>query len=192
MSLYYFDIETASMIDEGYIPAYSKNPIACITYHSVGFDEKGYLLYGNTPTILLDDTKSEKQIIQEFLKVAKLEKTWNFVPIGYNLPFDWMALKHRAEFYGFKVPPILEFYASKPCVELKPIAVLNKKLEFRGTGLGTITKKQGVGADFVEMHRKKDYKAIREYVTQEFQETMKALEFYIDYIRKMVGEYMNK
>jgi hypothetical protein len=187
----YLDVELASKINKpDGTPDFEANQILSITYAPMRWanDE---LHYGS-PVVLMCDTRSEKEVISAFLEYASLDGIWNFIPVGFNLPFDWRVILARAKVNGLSVPPLEQMYSAKPSIDLKPIATIAYHFEFKGIGLDRITNKEGSGNDVIDLYAKKDFEGIRRYIDQEYHATMQALEVFMRRFPEIINDIKSK
>ena len=91
------------------------------------------------------------------------EKQWAFVPIGFNLQFEHKFLWQRCISNGLRPVDIL----NGPFLDLKTIAVLMNKGEFKGASLNKMTSKPHSGAIVVQWYGEKKYAEIENYIKKE-------------------------
>jgi len=176
MGSFYLDIETTGLRPE-------ESQILTIQFQELDRytgEAKGELI------ILKAWDSSEKEIIEEFIKLSKINDDWewNFIPHGYHLDFEHNFLMKRAEFHGLPKIEVL----GRPLVDLCHVGVLMNSGEFKGSGLDKLTGKQGSGSDIIEMHSFGDYDKIEEYIKQE---AKAYIEFYA-WLRKRMPELLKQ
>lgn len=120
MTEYYFDIETYS---PGEKPSPEEDKIITIQFQPIDLRTgipKGELI------ILKEWESSEKQIVTEFFNrfFAEGLSVWNFIPVGYNLNFEWEFLICKFEKYLSKKLASKDLHYKIPHLDLKPIVVL--------------------------------------------------------------------
>lgn len=113
-------------------------------------------------TILKEWESGEKEMVVEFLK--SFETTWNFIPIGNNLLFDFCFLSEKVKQYVGKSLN-LKFFRDKPFIDLKPMLIIKNAGSFRG--YDKLIGKSGQGAKIREWYNNKEYEKIVSYVNQE-------------------------
>jgi len=121
--------------------------------------------------ILKEWESSEKQILEEFISKSKILDPYpfSFVAVGFNLGFEHNFLKKRTEINGLHAIDIL----NKPFLDLRAIAILMNKGEFKGSALSDITGKKGKGIQIPEWYTQRDYKSIIDYIVNETEEFTK-------------------
>ncbi len=165
---YYFDIETT-----GFKPETDK--IVTIQYQQL--DMKGRLI--GDLVILREWDLGEENIVKEIYGKLILEDNWNFIPIGYNLIFDFNFLFAKFKQYGLKCPTLSEFIYDKPTVDIKHTLIIANELSFKGSGLDKMTNKVSDGKDVPKWYRLQDYERIESYIKQE-------TESFIEVLNKLV------
>ena len=176
MGSFYLDIETTGLRPE-------KSQILTIQFQELD----RYTGEAKRELIILKAWESsEKEIIEEFIKLSKINDDWkwNFIPHGYNLEFEHNFLMKRSEFYN--LPKINIF--GRPFVDLCHVGVLMNNGEFKGSGLDKISRKQGSGFDIIEMYCFEAYDQIEEYIKQE---AKAYIEFYA-WLRKRMPELLKQ
>jgi len=140
MGEYYFDIET-------YSPGEKPSPEdRIITIQFQRIDLKTGEPIGDL-IILKEWESSEEQIVTEFYNRFFREglSIWKFIPVGYNLNFDFECLICKFEKYlGIKLSS-RDLHYERPHVDLKPMCVLLNEGEFKGLTLDKFTKKPHSG-----------------------------------------------
>ncbi|MFC2021068.1 hypothetical protein ACFLU1_04675 [Chloroflexota bacterium] len=159
---YYFDIETYTKTPE---PDLRNDMILTIQYQRIDSrtgEEKGEL------TILKAWESSEKEILQAFHSIFKPDKQdkWMFIPIGYNLSFEFFSLLYRWREIGIEVPPRNLFF-EKPYIDLYSVGVMINAGSFKGATLGKLIGKQHSGLKVSEWYEQKDYASIEKYIKEE-------------------------
>ena len=153
---YYLDIETT-----GLDPLHSK----IITIQYVELERNTGKPVG--PLKMLKEWESdEKTILKRFIEDFVPENDWAFVPIGFNLQFEHGFLWQRCISNGLQPVDILK----GPFLDLKTVAVLMNKGEFKGASLHKMTNKPHSGAIVIEWYNEKKYEEIENYIKTETDE----------------------
>ena len=153
---YYLDIETTGL-DE------LRNKIITIQYMEL--DRNTGKPVG--PLKILKEWESdEKTILKRFLDDFEPEKQWAFIPVGFNLQFEHKFLWQRCISNGLQPVDIL----SGPFLDLKTVAVLMNKGEFKGASLHKMTNKPHSGKIVVDWYGEKKYAEIESYIKTETEE----------------------
>ena len=158
---YYLDIETT-----GLDPLHSK--IITIQYMEL---ERNTAKPIGPLKILKEWESDEKTILKRFIEDFVPENDWAFVPIGFNLQFEHKFLWQRCISNGLQPVDIL----SGPFLDLKTVAVLMNKGEFKGASLHKMTNKPHSGAIVVQWYdekkyAEKKYEEIESYIKRETEE----------------------
>ncbi len=152
--LYYLDIETYSKNS----PDPKTDKIITIQYIPLSFkgEIKGPL------TILREWELGEKEMIKQFYRTITGQSIWSFIPIGYNLSFEWKFLNSKFRKYLSKEIDFL----SKPQIDLKHVALLMHG-RFKGCKLSKFTSKKEDGQVIADYYKNKEYKKIEKYIINE-------------------------
>ena len=138
---YYLDIETT-----GLDPLHDK--IITIQYMKL---ERNTAKPVGPLKILKEWECDEKTILKKFISDFIPEKQWAFVPIGFNLEFEHKFFWQRCISNGLKPVDILH----GPFLDLKTIAVIMNKGEFKGASLHNITNKPHGGGSIPRLYAEK-------------------------------------
>ena len=152
----YLDIETTGL-DE----LHSK----IITIQYMELDEDTAKPRG--PLKILKEWESdEKTILKKFMEIFRPGNDWAFVPIGFNLNFEHKFFWQRC--ISNSLEPFDIF--NGPFLDLKTVAVLMNKGEFKGASLHKMTDKPHSGAIVVQWYAEKKYAEIESYIKTEADE----------------------
>ncbi|MHA1221692.1 MAG: ribonuclease H-like domain-containing protein [Candidatus Heimdallarchaeaceae archaeon] len=163
MASYYLDIETYGKSDNAY-----DNEIITIQYQKL-WQETGKPI--EDLVILKSWNTSEEEIIKKFFEKFRIHDTWNFIPVGYRLWYEFIVISKRSKKYGFDIKT--EDFLLHPHIDIHPILVIMNKGSFKGARLDTFTQKEGRGTDVLTMYEKRDFTKILHYIKQEAQEFLK-------------------
>ena len=153
---YYLDIETA-----GLDPLHDK--IITIQYMEL---ERNTAKPVGALKILKEWESDEKTILKRFIEDFVPKNDWAFVPIGFNLQFEHKFLWQRCISNGLQPVDILD----GPFLDLKTIAVLMNKGEFKGAALHNLTGKPHSGSNIPNLYSEKKYAEIESYIKKEAEE----------------------
>lgn len=175
MAEYYFDIETYS---PGKEPDPEKDKIITIQFQKIDLrtgKPKGKLI------ILKEWESSEREIVTNFFNRFFREglKEWHFVPVGFNLNFEWEFLMSKFNKYLGKKFTSRDFYYKRPYVDLKHIVVLLNKGNFKGAKLSRFTSKRYDGGIIREWYESGRYWLIEKYVKEE-------AEAFLDFLQRIM------
>jgi len=163
MSDYYLDIETYAKESK---PNFAKDEIITITYQQM--DSRSGQVKGPL-NILKSWESSEEDILQKFHIIFNpfdKSRCWEFIPIGFNLKFDFATLLYRWRKIGVEVNPITLF-AQQPAIDINAIVIMFNGGEFKGAKLENYSEKKQNGSVIAELYENKDYQAIEKYITEE-------------------------
>ena len=116
--------------------------------------------------ILKEWESDEKTILKRFMEDFVPESQWAFVPIGFNLQFEHGFFWQRCISNGLQPVDIF----NGPFLDLKTVAVLMNKGEFKGASLHKMTNKPHSGAIVIEWYNEKKYEEIESYIKKEAEE----------------------
>jgi hypothetical protein len=167
---YYLDIETYS---KGPKPNPLLDEIITIQFQQI--DAHGEPI-GNLQ-ILKGWESSEEQIVRRFYtRFIQNRGTWDFIPVGFNLNFEFDFFESKIMKYIGRREP--SFY-SKPYIDLKHLTILLNNGRFKGSSLRRFSAKQYDGSVIKEYYENKDYAAIERYIRNE-------AEAFIDLYRRII------
>lgn len=160
MEAHYFDIETYSAGDK---PNSKEDKI--ITIQFLKFDLETGKPIGKLQ-ILKEYEQSEEEIVKFIYKWFFSRNPWQFIPVGFNLNFEWEFLCEKFKQYNIIDMPLGEFYNKYPQIDLKSLAVI-KENGFIGAKLSSISQKEDDGNVIKQYYEDKDFKKIEEYILKE-------------------------
>ena len=162
MEAHYFDIETYS---PGTKPDPKTDKIISIQFQKINLktgEPMGKL------QILKEWEENEEEIVKFIYKWFFKRNPWQFVPLGFNLNFEWKFLCAKFKQYHLADMNLGDFVENMPQIDLKVLAVL-KKGTFMGASLSSISDKKDDGHVIKEYYEKKQYDKIEQYIIQETQ-----------------------
>lgn len=171
MGDYYFDIETYTRAEK---PNPDTDKIITIQFQRI--DSKSGKPIEDL-TILKEWDSSEKEIVTKFFDLFFSQKSgiWDFVPVGFNLNFDFEFLISKFKKHLDVKLTSRDLHYERPHLDLKPIIVLLNDGEFVGATLDRFTSKQHNGKEIKEWYQNKQFDRIEQYVKNE---AKSFLEFY--------------
>ena len=119
--------------------------------------------------ILKEWESDEKTILKRFIEDFVPGNQWAFIPIGFNLQFEHKFLWQRCISNTLQPVDIL----NGPFLDLKTVAVLMNKGEFKGAALHNITGKPRSGGNIPNLYSEKKYEEIENYIKNETDEFSK-------------------
>jgi len=182
MAEYYFDIETyttgqKAVPEEDKIITIQYQPIRISTGQTIG-----------DLTILKEWESSEEEIVTDFYnRFFNGKSIWDFIPVGYNLNFEWEFLIEKFEKYLGKKFTSRDIHYTRPCLDIKPIFVLLNKGNFVGCGLDKFTNKPVDGRVIKKYYENKQYSEIEQYIkieTEAFLEFLQKINSNIGKLRE--------
>lgn len=185
MTEYYFDIETYSL---GKDPTPDTDKIITIQFQKID------LTTGRPRddlVILKEWESSEKQIVTEtFQRFFRKELSeWAFIPVGYNLNFEWEFLISKFEKYVGKKLSKRYLHYKKPYINVKPLIILLNKGRFRGATLESCTGKSHSGRQIKQWYDTKEFDTIDTYIRDEaaaFLEFLQRIMSNIEHLREIL------
>lgn len=168
MEGYYFDIETYS---PGDAPDPLSDKIISIQFQKI--DLKTGDVCGKLQ-VLKEWEDGEKEILKLVHKFFFKRNPWQFIPIGFNLIFEWKFLCEKFKQYGIDDKPLSYYFETFPQIDFKFLAVL-KHGSFKGASLSSISNKLEDGNVIREKYEAKDFKGILDYIENE---TLSFVELY--------------
>ena len=155
---YYLDIETT-----GLDPLHAK--IITIQYMEL---ERNTAKPISPLKILKEWESDEKTILKKFISDSGIADGYkfSFIPIGFNLQFEHSFFWQRCISNGLKPVGILD----RPFLDLKTVAVIMNRGEFKGASLHNITNKPHGGGNIPQLYDEKKYAEIESYIKTEAEE----------------------
>ena len=155
---YYLDIETT-----GLNPFYHK--IITIQYMEL---ERNTGKPTGPLKILKEWESDEKTILTEFISNSGISDDYkfNFIPVGFNLQFEHSFFIGRC--IANSIKPIDIF--NRPFLDLKTVAVIMNRGEFKGASLHNMTNKPHGGGNIPQLYKEKKYAEIESYIKREAEE----------------------
>ncbi|MEC8221226.1 MAG: hypothetical protein VX028_04065 [Nanoarchaeota archaeon] len=160
MQAHYFDIETYSPGDK---PDPTTDKIISIQFQKINLktgEPIGKL------QILKEWEDGEKEIVSFLYKWFFKRNPWQFIPLGFNLNFEWKFLCAKFKQYNLADMNLGDFVENMPQIDLKVLAVL-KKGTFMGASLSSISNKQDDGHVIKDFYENKQYDKIEQYIEDE-------------------------
>jgi DNA polymerase elongation subunit (family B) len=157
---YYFDIETYSPHE---VPDPKTDKIITIQFQKI--EIKTGKKVGELQ-ILKEWEEGEEAIIKFIHKWFFKRNPWQFIPIGFNLNFEWKFLSEKFKHYNLDTLELGDFLEKYPQIDLKVLAVL-KKGTFMGSSLSYISQKEDDGYVIKEYYEHKEYDKIEKYIKDE-------------------------
>ena len=157
MPEYYLDFETQGLDPENHkIITIQYQPLDTVTGEATG-----------NLTILKEWETLEKDIIDRFLSVMNIQDLFSFIPIGFNLRFEFRFLLRRAKKISDIDLDLKWLYYELPHVDIKHTFVMMNRGRIKGTTLDWFVKKQKDQTKVPLWYTNKEYKAIEEYIRDE-------------------------
>jgi len=173
--LYYFDLET-----EGKDP--KQHGIITIQYVELRLKDSQLAPLSSIEILKVWEYGSEKELIKKFLEISKFFDSrclFYFIPVSVALNFDVMLLCERAKIHGFlgKNVNCEEFLHRKPLIDFKPIFVVLNDFRFEGWNafIDCFARTKIRGEDIPKLYESKEFDKIINYIIDEFEATLKAI-----------------
>ncbi|MFC1505455.1 hypothetical protein ACFLQ6_00125 [Thermoproteota archaeon] len=166
MAEYYLDIETVPKDPEDPNDRANLNPttgkIITIQYQRVETISGAPI---GPLKILTEWDKSEREILEEFLPLFT-GNPWAFIPLGYNLNFEFNFLRKKSKEYFSRDLSVDEFL-DRPKNDLKLVGVILNNGSFKGATLDSFTEKEHGGYKIPVWYKDERHDQIIDYVTKE-------------------------
>lgn len=177
MSNYYLDIETT-----GTNPAVDK----IVTIQFVELERNTAAQKGEL-RILKEWESSEKDILTRFIQESPIldRYAFSFVPVGYNLLFEYKFLLQRSLLHDLMPINLLK----RPLIDLRVIGVLMNRGEFLGSGLDRITGKPHNGNTILKWYAEKRWNEIECYVKTETEEFLRLCQWLYVELPHMLNKF---
>lgn len=163
---YYFDIETVPRDPNDPNEKASLDPktgkIITIQYQKVDTNTGSPL---EPLTILKEWETSEHMILEQFKPLITVNP-WDFIPLGYNLTFEFKFLRHKFKEY-FDLDFSADDFLDRPKNDLKLVGVILNNGIFIGASLDSFTDKEHSGFKIPIWYREGKYDEIIDYVHKE-------------------------
>lgn len=133
---------------------------------------------------------SEKDILKEFINIFYKDgkDNWNFIPVGYNLNFEFRFLRIRAKrILDFDID--VYWFDSKPKIDVRDTYIIGRQGEFRGTSLDSLVKKEKGDVEIPKLFSEKKYDQIEDYVIDETKRFVHLYLFLKHRLRALFDEY---
>ena len=155
---YYLDIETTGL-DQ------LRHKIITIQYMEL---ERNTAKPVGQLKILKEWESDEKTILTKFIEESGINDSYKFtfIPVGFNLQFEHSFFWQRCMPNGLKPIDIL----NRPFLDLKTVAVIMNKGEFKGASLHNMTNKPHGGCNIPQLYDEKKYAEIESYIKKETEE----------------------
>ena len=160
MEAHFFDLETYSSGDR---PDPETDTIITVQFQK--FDLNTGEPLGRLQ-ILKQWELGEEEMLRMLHKWFFSSNPWRFIPVGFNLNFEWRFLVAKFQQYGIDNRSVSDFFETYPQLDLKVFAVI-KQGSFKGASLSSISNKQEDGEVIKELYEDKNYQGLVEYVEQE-------------------------
>ncbi|QQG39627.1 MAG: hypothetical protein HYS81_04620 [Candidatus Aenigmatarchaeota archaeon] len=162
MPAYYFDIETYTV---GKLPNPDIDRIITIQFQKM--DTRTGRPIGDL-VVLKEWESSERDIVMRFYKqfFANLD-VWDFIPVGFNLNFEWEFLIAKFGKYTRRKFTSKDFHWGTPKIDLRDIAILLNDGNFKGATLQRFSRKVHTGASIRQWYDNKEFGQIESYVKNE-------------------------
>jgi hypothetical protein len=129
--------------------------------------------------ILREWELGEEEMIKRFFNIICTENCWNFAIIGQNTLFDIRFILEKFKKYNLDIKKSeIDFLYSLPIIDIHSTLVILNNLNFKGSGLDSLTNKKQKGDIIPKLYQEKNYLEIENYIkneTKAFLEAFKVL-----------------
>ena len=166
--MYYFDVEVDDFT--------TKN---AITIQVASLDWNGKM--GKLQIYKIWEFDDPIKMFDKFFADYQFFDEWNFIPVGFNLRFDFSVARRYAYKLGYNQNPWV--WWNRPHLDLKHIIVLENQ-GFKGSSLANFSPKVGNGGDVGEWYKQGEYDKIIWYITQEAKAFQKVFSHYLNVLKR--------
>ena len=133
--------------------------------------------------ILRSWESDEEQIVKDFYKNFVKEKLnpFDFIFVMQNSLFDFRFLISKFKKYNLDIGNPMDFCFSYPIIDLRTTLIIANNMQFKGSGLSSMTLKKTDGKMIPEYFKDKKYNLIEEYIIQETESFIKAFQIIIEH-----------
>ena len=141
--------------------------------------------------ILKEWESDEKTILTKFISDTGVGGyLWDFVPFGFNLPFEHKFFVQRCKANGLEPVSILgEIENPRPHIDLKLLALLKNQYEFKGSSLDFLTNKPRDGRHIPNLYAQKKYLEIENYIKIEADEFIRLCQWLSKEMRQVLEKF---
>jgi hypothetical protein len=183
MSDYYFDIETYGKGDK---VDFDKDEIITIQYQQI--DSRTGI--AKSPlTILKAWESSEQDILKKFYTIFAPNELWNFIPVGFNLSYDFAKLILRYKLVNINLSARLIF-SEHPYLDIRPLVIFLNGGMFKGATLENYAGKDCSGERIKGWYEAKDYNSITKYIENETKCFLSLYQYLIKILPDIGQEYI--
>lgn len=164
MSEYYFDIETSDSDTQ-------KDQVIAVTFQRITFNGPS----GDLTILKAWDRGGERTLLGRVRDLGVFDTVgagaFNFVPVGFNLAYDFNFLITRMQALGVKrwtKEEVMHFFHNKPTKDIKTGVVMMNYGRFMGSGLDQFTRKKKTSGEVIpSLWAARNYNAIEDYIRDE-------------------------
>jgi hypothetical protein len=142
--------------------------------------------------ILKSWLSNEEQIIKDFYKIFVKERLnpFDFIFIMQNSLFDFRFLINKFKKYNLDIGNSMDFCFSYPVIDLRTTLIIANNMQFKGSGLSSMTLKKTDGKMIPEYFKSKEYDKIVEYIVQETESFIKAFQIIIEHNKTLKSKLL--
>lgn len=136
-----------------------------------------------------ENTQGELEILKFIHKWFFTRNPWKFIPVGFNLNFEWNILYHKFREYNLDNKELGEYFNNYPQIDLKVLAVLREGT-FQGANLKAISNNSKssqktliLSQPIQEYYENKEYNEIISIVTNKMNDFLQTYKKSIKIIR---------
>jgi len=128
------------------------------------------------------------EMFKQFFSDYYFFDEWSFIPVGYNLRFDFSVARKYAAKLGNEYSPWV--YWSRPHIDLHHFTIVENK-GFKGSSLANFSPKVGNGKYVGDYYKDGELEKIIDYVTQEAEAFSQVFKHYVEALEKNPNPWKN-
>jgi len=129
-----------------------------------------------------EDKLTEDDIVDMLYQKLMVDDIWSFIPVSFNIKFDFkfLAVRFMQKYPKFDTLKLFD----RPFLDLHTLAVMVNGGSFKNSGLDHISEKKEDGANIPIWYKNREFDKIDAYVKQEAESFLK---FYRKYFNLLSG-----
>ena len=166
-------------------PDFENDEIVVIAYQQIDSrtgEKKGRL------SMLKSWESSELEVLRSCHELMAFGRKWDFVPIGFNLSFDFASLLLRWRKMGIQVNARMLF-SERPYIDMQHVLLLCNSGSFSGCTLERFAGKKHSGKKVSEWLNENDYRAVEAYVEDEAERFIELYRFLVSRLPGVWSEF---
>ncbi|MCH8906375.1 MAG: hypothetical protein IH840_04725 [Candidatus Heimdallarchaeota archaeon] len=139
-------------------------------------------------TILKEWESTEKEILTKFIDKLNPKSNFSFIPIGFNLSFEFKFLKVKSQKL-LKIDLENFLYHDMPKIDIKDTYIMMRENMFKGSSLDSFVGKKWSNSMVPKWYREENYKQIEMYIEDETNRFMDGYQFLRKHLPTLLTKY---